>query len=115
MSDRLRAELQRVIDNDDVGAADARIALADGAVRRRLEAGIRALAEHRGPHSSLCPSDAARLVGGDDWRELMECTREVVAQMARRGEVQITQRGEAVDPDLDWHGPIRIRVTGHDL
>jgi len=32
----------------------------------RLRAVILALAQHRGPNSSICPSDAARAVGGYD-------------------------------------------------
>ncbi|ORA12142.1 S-adenosylmethionine tRNA ribosyltransferase [Mycobacterium arosiense ATCC BAA-1401 = DSM 45069] len=79
---------------------------------QRLEASIRALAEHRGPRSSICPSDAARAVGGDDWRGLMDDARLAARRLARSGDVEITQRGYAVDPDGDWSGPVRIRTTG---
>ncbi|HYO03354.1 MAG TPA: DUF3253 domain-containing protein [Mycobacterium sp.] len=37
-----------------------------------LRAAILELAGDRGPTSSICPSDAARAVGGDDWRDLMD-------------------------------------------
>ncbi|MEZ0340827.1 DUF3253 domain-containing protein [Mycobacterium sp. pV006] len=111
MSDRLRAELRRAVDAGGPGSEPARVALGGGSVRRRLEAGIRALAEHRGPRSSTCPSDAARAVGGQQWRELMDCAREIAVELAERGEVQLTQRGRVLDPRAPWSGPIRIKTT----
>ncbi|MDM4139361.1 MULTISPECIES: DUF3253 domain-containing protein [Mycobacterium] len=107
---RSRDELVRVLGGGGRGADHAEIALGDGPIGRRLEAAIRALTEHRGPRSSICPSDAARALGGDDWRELMDDARESTRRLARSGEVEITQRGNAVDPDGDWSGPIRIRA-----
>ncbi|OBH57000.1 S-adenosylmethionine tRNA ribosyltransferase [Mycobacterium sp. E2479] len=80
-------------------------------MRQRLESSIRALAEHRGPRSSICPSDAARAVGGDNWRGLMDEAREAARRLARSGDVKITQRGKVVDPDGEWSGPIRIRTA----
>ncbi|OBG96302.1 S-adenosylmethionine tRNA ribosyltransferase [Mycobacterium sp. E3251] len=79
-------------------------------MRHRLESSIRALAEHRGPRSSICPSDAARAVGGADWRELMPDARDAARDLAKSGHVEITQRGTVVDPDDEWAGPIRIRT-----
>lgn len=111
MGGRLRAELGRVRDGGGPGADYAEIALGDGPIRRRLESSIRALAEHRGSRSSICPSDAARAVGGENWRALMPEARDVARQLARSGDVEITQRGSAVDPEGDWTGPIRIRTT----
>ncbi|WP_245843188.1 DUF3253 domain-containing protein [Mycolicibacterium vulneris] len=110
--ERLRAELGRVLDGGGRGADHAETALGDGPMMQRLESSILALAEHRGPRSSICPSDAARAVGGDDWRELMDDARAAARRLARSGDVEITRRGEAVDPDGDWGGAIRIRTTG---
>lgn len=107
----MRAELGRVSSGGGRGAEHAEIALGDGPMRQRLESSIRALAEHRGPSSSICPSDAARAVGGDNWRESMDDAREAARRLARSGDVEITQRGEVVDPDGEWSGPIRIRST----
>jgi hypothetical protein len=109
VGERLRAELGRVSSGGGRGAEHAEIALGDGPMRQRLESSIRALAEHRGPSSSICPSDAARAVGGDNWRESMDDAREAARRLARSGDVEITQRGEVVDPDGEWSGPIRIR------
>lgn len=75
-----------------------------------LRATILQLARDRGPAKSICPSDAARAVGGDRWRELMDAAREAARDLARAGEVDITQRGEVLDPDTQWRGPIRISI-----
>lgn len=58
---------------------------------------------------SICPSEAARAVDAEHWRDLMGPAREAARQLARAGEVEITQRGAVLDPDGDWRGPIRIR------
>lgn len=111
MDQPLRAELRRVLGDGGLGADDAAIALRDGPPRRRLKCALRALALHRGPDSSTCPSDAARAVGGEGWRALMADTREVARELARSGQVEITQRGKVLDPDGDWRGPVRIRTV----
>lgn len=69
-----------------------------------------ALARERGPSKSICPSDAARAVGGDNWRDLMADARDTARALAREGEVEITQKGEVLDPDATWRGPVRIRA-----
>ena len=78
--------------------------------RQRLRAAVLALATHRAPDRTTCPSDAARAVGGDDWRRLMPLTREVTAELVDAGEVEVLQKGEVVDP-ATARGPIRIRRT----
>ena len=69
---------------------------------------IRDLLAQRAPDSTICPSDAARAVGGEHWRDLMDPVRRVAARMVLDGEVVVTQRGEAVDPAAA-RGAIRIR------
>lgn len=76
-----------------------------------LRVAILSLARERGPAKSICPSDAARAVGGQQWRELMDEAREEARALARRGEVEISQRGTVLDPDAQWRGPVRIRAT----
>jgi hypothetical protein len=68
------------------------------------------LVRERGPSKTICPSDAARAVGGENWRDLMEDARDIARELARVGDVEITQRGEVLDPDAIWRGPIRIRA-----
>ncbi|BBZ43674.1 DUF3253 domain-containing protein [Mycobacterium parmense] len=111
MDQPLRAELRRIRDGGGAGSPDAGAALGDGPAERRLEAAMRALALHRGPGSSTCPSDAARAVGGEGWRGLMADARRLARDLARSGEVEITQRGAVLDPDGDWRGPVRIRAA----
>ena len=76
----------------------------------RLRAVVLALAGHRAPDRTICPSDAARAVGGDAWRSAMDPVREVVRELARAGEVEVTQRGMVLDPNVGWRGPVRIRA-----
>ncbi|MGV8969941.1 MAG: DUF3253 domain-containing protein [Microbacteriaceae bacterium] len=77
-------------------------------VDRRLEASITLLLDQSATNGSICPSDAARAVGGEGWRELMEPARRAARRMVAAGEVQITQRGVVVDPSTA-RGPIRVR------
>lgn len=79
--------------------------------RQRLGETILKLSRERGPDKTICPSDAARAIGGDDWRDLMDDARETARDLARNGDVEITQKGEVLDPNATWRGPIRIRAT----
>ena len=75
----------------------------------RIEATIAELLAARAPGRTICPSEAARaLAGEDDFRPLMDAVRARAAQMAWRGELEVTQRGVVVDP-LTARGPIRLR------
>jgi hypothetical protein len=82
------------------------------ATATRLASTILDMTRARGPDSSICPSEAARAVGDADWRDLMPQTREVARDLARQGRVVVTAHGEELDPDEDWHGPVRIHSTG---
>lgn len=80
-------------------------------VDRELEASIRSLLAGRAADATICPSEAARQVGGDDetaWRELMEPARRAARRLVAAGEVEITQGGRVVDPSTA-KGPIRVR------
>lgn len=65
--------------------------------RERLASAVRALLRHRKPESTICPSDAARVTGGEGWRELMDAARAVAAALAAEGVVEVRQHGERVD------------------
>ena len=73
-----------------------------------LERTIGELLDRTKAGGTICPSDAARVVGGEDWRNLMEPARSAARRMVARGEVDITQGGKVVDPSTA-KGPIRIR------
>jgi hypothetical protein len=40
----------------------------------------------------------------------LDAAREAARRLARRGVIDVTQRGQAVDPEADWRGPIRLRL-----
>lgn len=75
----------------------------------RLDAALEQLLDARPASSSICPSEVARAVGGeDDWRELMEPARMAARRLVARGGAEITQGGRVVDPSTA-KGPIRVR------
>ncbi|MEJ5868416.1 DUF2256 and DUF3253 domain-containing protein [Pseudokineococcus sp. 5B2Z-1] len=73
-----------------------------------LEAAVLRLLDARAPGATICPSEAARAVGGEDWRPLMEPARAAARRLAAAGEVEVTQRGSVVDPSTA-RGPVRLR------
>jgi len=78
---------------------------------RALEQTVLDLLAARAAGATICPSEAARAVGGDSWREQMEPARAAARRLVARGEVEITQGGRVVDPSTA-KGPIRVRRTG---
>lgn len=74
----------------------------------QLEQRILDLLDSRAPTATICPSDVARSFGGDDWRDLMEPTRQAARRLVAGRVVDVTQGGEVVDP-ATARGPIRIR------
>ena len=66
------------------------------------------LLNKRAHNATICPGEVARYMRLDDWRALMEPVRQCARILVEEGIVEITQRGEAVDPD-NYKGPIRIR------
>ena len=74
----------------------------------RLEETIVTLLNARARDATICPSDAARTIGGEEWRDLMEPARRAARRMVARGDLQITQGGSVVDPSTA-KGPIRLR------
>lgn len=75
--------------------------------RVRLAAAMRALLRHREPEKSICPSDAARVVAGTDWRSGMDVSRDVAFGLADESMIEVRQRGEKVD-GRTAKGPIRL-------
>jgi hypothetical protein len=78
------------------------------AVDRRLEEIILELLSNRGAGATICPSEAARLVFPDGWRERMEATRQAARRLVAAGRIEIVQGGRVVDPSTA-KGPIRLR------
>lgn len=74
-----------------------------------LEAAIVALLQSRDVGKSICPSEAARQVWSEEWRQLMEPARMAARRLVAKGQVEITQKSRVVNPSTA-RGPIRIRV-----
>lgn len=82
---------------------------AEGVSGPEVEAAILALLAQRAPGRTICPSEAARALGGDaGFRPWMEPVRAAAAALAARGELEVTQRGQVVDV-AGARGPIRLR------
>jgi hypothetical protein len=75
-----------------------------------LESTILELLGQRAATATICPSDAARAVRPDDWRDLMEPARRAARRLVAGGLVTITQGGKPIDPSTA-KGPIRIRLN----
>ena len=76
-----------------------------------LEDALRSLLAGR--TGTVCPSEAARAVGGEAqarWRPLMPAAREAAARLVDAGEAEVTQRGEVVDVRTA-RGPVRVRAV----
>ncbi|MGY6567769.1 MAG: DUF3253 domain-containing protein [Salinarimonas sp.] len=75
-----------------------------------LEAEMRMLTTARGPGKSICPSEVARALAGEDpkrWKQLMPAIRRVAVRLARAGELRILRKGKPVDPG-DFKGVYRL-------
>ncbi|KZX20023.1 hypothetical protein EV639_107136 [Rathayibacter tanaceti] len=79
-----------------------------GPEEARLEDEIRSLLLARAASSTACPSEVARRVGGEEWRPLMEPVRRAARRLVDRGEIDIVQGGQVIDPSRA-KGPIRLR------
>lgn len=77
---------------------------------KAAEEAILSLLEARGQGKTICPSEAAREVWPQSWRDQMERTREAARRLVSREEVEITQKGRVVDPSTA-KGPIRIGLA----
>ncbi len=75
----------------------------------QIHSAIQRLLNERGAGKSICPSEVARALDADEWRDLMDAVRDEAASMARRGDIVITQGSVVVDPDA-LRGPIRLRL-----
>ena len=70
---------------------------------------ILSTAMQRGPEKSTCPSEIARMLFPDDWRNHMKNVVDVAIDLHHQGKVLITQKGEAIDVN-HIKGPIRIKI-----
>ncbi|MCR9245547.1 MAG: DUF2256 and DUF3253 domain-containing protein [bacterium] len=76
-----------------------------------IERCIVELLEQRQQGGTVCPSEVARSLRSDDgdWRALMEPVRSAARRLVAAGRLEITQRGQVVEPSTA-RGPIRLRL-----
>lgn len=79
----------------------------EDALRERLAAAIRTLLRKRGDDKTICPSDAARVAGGEAWRDWMRLAHDVAWRLADEGWLDVLRDGERVAAPP--RGPIRLR------
>lgn len=77
---------------------------------RRLEEEILGLLAKRAGGATICPSEAARAIFPDGWRERMEAARRAARRLVAAGRVEIVQQGRVIDPS-SAKGPIRLRAA----
>ncbi|MDD7968581.1 DUF3253 domain-containing protein [Actinomycetospora lemnae] len=82
-----------------------------GDIESALADAIVDLLDRRAAGTTICPSEAARRVDPDDWRELMPDVRRVAGRLVADGRIEMTQGGEVVDP-ATARGPVRLRHPG---
>ena len=77
----------------------------------KLEEAILALLREKKGGATICPSEVARTVEtAESWRKLMEPTRRAARRLANKGQIDIIQQGQIVDPSRA-KGPIRLRLA----
>lgn len=77
-----------------------------------ISKGILTLAAQRGMDKTICPSEVARHIAGQDedkWRPLMDPIRAEAITLARDGSIEIRQGGKAVDLET-FTGIYRIAI-----
>jgi hypothetical protein len=68
----------------------------------------------RGEGKSVCPSEVARSLSPQGWRELMPAVRQAASELQNEGWIQVTQGGVKVDA-RSARGPVRLAVPGRAL
>ena len=70
---------------------------------------ILTVATQRGTEKSTCPSEIARILFPEDWREHMKDVVDVAIDLHHQGKVAITHKGVPIDVN-HIKGPIRIKI-----
>lgn len=56
---------------------------------------------------TICPTEAARLVGADGWRRVLPLIRQTAVHLARSGQISIYRHNKPVDP-TSFRGVYRL-------
>ncbi|RYY07644.1 MAG: DUF3253 domain-containing protein [Sphingobacteriaceae bacterium] len=74
-----------------------------------IEQAILKMATNRGVDKTICPSEVAREIFDDNWRNQMDNIRNVAFELEKAGKIDIMQKGQKINPN-HIIGPIRIRI-----
>lgn len=72
------------------------------------------LLDRRAPGKTICPSEAARALAGEDFRPLMPLVREAAQTLVDAGTVEVVQGGNPIVLK-EARGPIRLRLRDQDI
>ena len=78
-----------------------------------LTAEILRQATERGVGKSICPSEVARALGGEDWHPLMTPVRNAAVALAQEGRLLVLRKGKPVEPQ-GVKGVIRLAIPGDE-
>jgi len=78
--------------------------------QNQISKAILEVAKNRGSGKTTCPSEIARMLFPENWREEMEQVRDIAVSLQLQGRIVLTQRGKAIGPDK-IKGPIRIKIV----
>lgn len=62
----------------------------------------------RGADKTICPSEVARQLFPDNWRDKMDDVRTIAGMLAQDEVILITQKNQVVD--IGVKGPIRLKL-----
>lgn len=80
-------------------------------VDKQIESTILGLLADRSTDTTICPSEAARIVFGEDaFNQHMERTRQAARRLVHQGKISILQKGKRIDP-TQFKGPIRLKKS----
>lgn len=67
------------------------------------------MATQRDADKTICPSEVARNLFPENWRNRMQNIRDAAFELQIENQIQILQKGKLIDPETS-KGPIRIRI-----
>ncbi|MEM9233033.1 MAG: DUF3253 domain-containing protein [Pseudomonadota bacterium] len=77
------------------------------------EEAILEMLTERGVGKTICPSEAARRMDPENWRDQMDRIRAAGIRMAAADIIEVTQQGVPISAG-DAKGPIRYRLRSDD-
>ncbi|MEC7801619.1 MAG: DUF3253 domain-containing protein [Verrucomicrobiota bacterium] len=77
-----------------------------------IRARLLEFARKRGKSKTFCPSEIARSIDKENWRDLMHSVKLEGKKMVNENLLQCTQKGKPLDP-LHAKGPIRFGLPSH--